>query len=89
MFQTSDKIFAVAGSVMWLPQGTAFADGVTILPPGTQWLWKSLLCTGAFVLDDLPKHVNIGDPQVCTFILTESLKYGGRGVYPGGPLHVR
>lgn len=62
--QGGEEVFAVAGSVMWLPQGNAIADSLTLLPPGRQWLWKALVCTGKFKEGDLPEHVKLTEAQV-------------------------
>lgn len=53
--QGNDRdLFAVASTIMHLPQSNAVSDGITLLPPGLSWMSRALLCAGAG-LGDLPE----------------------------------
>lgn len=50
---------------MWFPTGGALADNLTLLPPGKRWLWKALLCSGAFQPSDLNREgVELDESEV-------------------------
>lgn len=64
LYQGSNRyLYAVASTIMHLPQANAVSDGLTILPPGRDWLFKALLCSGSDV-DDLPDEQLLTEDQV-------------------------